>query len=80
MENKSYKVILEEMNKELEKFSAGSAELSGYDYEKKFREITDKYEQKLFQASMGKVSSSKNEKKRIQTSFGKTNIKKKDIQ
>lgn len=80
MENNNYKIILEEMNKALDKFSSGSENLNAYDYEKKFREITDKYEQKLFQASMGKVSQSKNEKKTIQTSFGKTRVKKKDIQ
>lgn len=79
MENTNYKIILEEMNTELDQFSVRSETLSAYEYETKFREITDKYDRKLFQASMGKVSMSKNEKKNIQTSFGKTKVKKKDI-
>ena len=75
----NYESILSEMNRELEKFSKTSDHLSGYQYEKTFREITDKYNQKLFQASQGKVPASKNEKHKIQTSFGEITTKKKDI-
>jgi len=37
-----YKNILEQMNNDLEAFSIGSSSLNGYQYEKKFREITDR--------------------------------------
>jgi len=80
MKKDKYNGILEEMDKALNEFSSKSDELNAYDYEKKFRELTDKYNSMLFQASMGIVPSSKNEKKRIQTSFGKVDIKKKDMQ
>lgn len=74
----SYESILSEMQAELEKFSRTSNTLNGYQYEKTFREITDKYNQQLFQASQGKVPKSKNAKHRIQTSFGEITVKKKD--
>jgi hypothetical protein len=72
-----YAAILTEMQKELENFSSKSRSLNAYDYEKEFRKITDKYDQKLFQVSVGKVPKSKNKKKSIETSFGKINVKKK---
>lgn len=75
----TYEIILAEMNKELNIFSGTSDNLSGYQYEKKFREITDKYNQRLFQTSQGKIPKSKNEKHKVQTSFGKIFVKKKDI-
>jgi hypothetical protein len=74
-----YTTILSEMNKELENFASKSKNLNAYAYEKEFRTITDKYDQKLFQASVGKVPKSKNKKNTIQTSFGKINVKKKVI-
>lgn len=74
-----YNEILEEMHRALNEFSSKSEELSSYEYEKQFREITDKYNSLLFQASMGKVPVSKNKKINIQTSFGKVAVKKKDI-
>jgi hypothetical protein len=74
-----YTVILSEMNKELKDFSLKSRSLNGYDYENKFREITDKYDLKLFQASVGKIPKSKNKKNTIETSFGKLDVKKKVI-
>jgi len=74
---KDYISILEEMNNELVSFTRKSDELNAYDYENRFREITDKYDRKLFQASMGKIPRSKNEKKNIQTSFGNVNVIKK---
>jgi hypothetical protein len=79
MENHMYNEILEEMHRALNEFSSKSEELSSYEYEKQFREITDKYNSLLFQASMGKVPVSKNKKINIQTSFGKVAVKKKDI-
>ena len=79
MGQNSYKNILDEMNQELALFSSQSDGFSAYDYENKFREITDKYNQKLFQASLGKVPASKNEKITVQTSFGKVEVKKKAI-
>ena len=74
-----YSSILTEMHKELEIFSSKSRTLNAYDYEKEFRKITDKYDQKLFQTSVGKVPKSKNKKHRLDTSFGKINVKKKVI-
>ena len=74
-----YTAILSEMNKELENFSSKSRSLNVYDYEKGFRKITDKYDQKLFQVSIGKVPKSKNKKHTVETSFGKINVKKKVI-
>jgi hypothetical protein len=74
-----YNEILEEMHRALNEFSSKSEELSSYEYEKQFREITDKYNSLLFQASMGKVPVSKNKKINIQTSFGKVAVKKKDM-
>jgi len=74
-----YTTILSEMNKELENFSSKSRRLNAYDYEKEFRKITDKYDQKLFQASVGKIPKSKNKKNSIKTSYGKINVKKKVI-
>jgi len=75
----NYNSILTEMEEELSDFSKKSDELSAYDYENQFRSITDKYDKKLFQASLGRVPKSKNEKKKIQTSFGVINVKKKII-
>lgn len=79
MKSQAYKNILDQMHEELKGFSASSDSLSGYIYEKRFREITDKYNKKLFQASQGNVSPSKNKKHSVQTSFGKVDVKKKDI-
>lgn len=79
MNNDMYNGILEEMNKALNEFSSKSNELNAYDYEQKFRELTDKYNAKLFQASIGEVPASKNNKRSIQTSFGKVDVKKKNI-
>ena len=73
----SYESILSEMNLALEEFSKTSDKMSGYEYEKKFREITDKYNQKLFQASQGAVPKSKNSRHKTQTSFGEMTVKKK---
>jgi hypothetical protein len=74
-----YTTILSEMNNALEDFSLKARSLNAYDYEKKFREITDKYDLKLFQASVGKIPKSKNKKNTIDTSFGKLDVKKKVI-
>ena len=74
-----YTAILSEMNKELENFSSNSRILNAYYYEKGFRKITDKYDQKLFQVSIGKIPKSKNKKHTLETSFGKINVKKKVI-
>lgn len=80
MKNDLYNEILAEMNNALNDFSLKSSELNAYDYELRFRELTDIYNGMLFQASVGKVPISKNEKKRIQTSFGKIDVKKKNMQ
>lgn len=72
----TYEEILSEMHKALEEFSTTSQALSGYQYEKTFRDITDKYNLRLFQVSQGKVPKSKNESLKVQTSFGKINVKK----
>ena len=79
MKSQDYKNILDQMHEELNKFSATSDTLSGYRYEKRFREITDEYNKRLFQASQGEVLPSKNEKHNVRTSFGKIDVKKKDI-
>ncbi len=74
----NYDTILAEMKEALEKFSKNSSLLDAYEYEKQFRELTDKYNLMLLQASVGKVPGSKNEKNSIETSFGKLEVKKKD--
>lgn len=74
-----YEKILEEMHVELNSFSSKSDQLSGYQYEKQFRDLTDKYNRLLFQSSLGKVPKSKNEKQTLQTSFGEVVVKKKGI-
>ncbi len=74
-----YKSILEEMDNELELFSKNANRLNGYQYEKTFREITDRFNQKLFQVSQGKTPKSKNESHKIKTGFGEITVKKKDI-
>lgn len=79
MKSEDYKNILDQMHEELKQFSATSDTLSGYRYEKRFREITDEYNKKLFQASQGKVLPSKNKKHSVRTSFGKVDVKKKGI-
>jgi hypothetical protein len=71
-----YRTILDEMNKNLNEFSKLSGSLSAYEYEKQFREITDHYDQLLFQASLGKVPASKNERNTIQTGYGDVSVKK----
>lgn len=73
----NYETILSEMNAELNEFSKTSNELNGYQYEKQFREITDRYNQKLFEASQGEIPKSKNSKHKLQTSFGEIEVKKK---
>ena len=64
-----YRTLLDEMNEKLNEFSKRSDSLSAYEYEKQFREITDHYDQLLFQASVGKVPASKNERNTIQIHF-----------
>jgi len=75
----NYKDILEEMNQELEKFSKESSKLSGYEYEKNFRAIVTQYEQRLFQASIGEIPKSRNEKLVIKSSFGEVSVKKNNL-
>ena len=75
----SYETILSEMNEELKQFSKTSNELNGYQYEKQFKEITDRYNRTLFEASQGKIPKSKNSKHKVQTSFGEIEVKKKGI-
>jgi hypothetical protein len=53
-----------------------SNNLNGYQYEKKFREITDRFNKKLFQVSQGQVPKSKNASHKIKTSFGDIRVKK----
>ena len=72
----NYNSILDEMKKALDAFDRQSEKFSAYDYETKFREITDKYNLLLFQASVGKVPASKNGKVAVSTSFGKVSVKK----
>jgi len=71
--------IAKEMAWALEKYAMESTHLNAYEYEKGFREITDNYNLKLFQASLGDGPKSKNDKNTIQTSFGKVDVKKKPI-
>jgi hypothetical protein len=71
-----YAQILSEMRNALDEFSKGSEKLNAYDYELKFREITDHYNKLLFQASTGKIPGSKNGKIKVETSFGEITVKK----
>ena len=74
----SYKDILSEMEIALNEFTTNSPQ-DAYTYEKRFREITDAYNHRLFQSSMGEIPASKNEKNTLQTGFGKVEVKKKDV-
>lgn len=57
--------IFEEFKKEVSEFAKDEKNRCNfYDYEKKFREITQKYEQEVFQTTIGAVPASKNKKKR----------------
>ena len=57
--------FFEEFKKEINGFSQDNNNRTNlYDYEKKFRDIVQKYEQKIFQASLGEAPKSKNKKKR----------------
>ena len=70
--------IFQSYQEELAAFKEESEKLSAYDYEKRFKEITDKYNHLLFQSSVGDIPSSKNKKHTVQSSFGKIEVKKKD--
>ena len=78
MTTESYKDILSEMETALNEFTNNSPQ-DAYTYEKRFREITDTYNQHLFQSSMGEISVSKNDKNTLQTGFGKVEIKKRCV-
>lgn len=57
--------FFEEFKKEVNEFSQdGNNRTNLYDYEKGFRDIVQKYEQKIFQVSIGETPKSKNKKKR----------------
>ena len=78
MTTESYKDILSEMETALHEFTNNSPH-DAYTYEKRFREITDTYNHRLFQSSIGEIPASKNEKNTLQTGFGKVEVKKKDV-
>jgi hypothetical protein len=79
MKLESYKSILSEMETTLHEFSTHSGSMDAYTYEKEFREITDSYNLRLFQASIGSVPASKNEKNTVLTGFGNIEVKKKTV-
>jgi len=57
-------IIFEEFKKEVKAFSQDSDNRNNlYDYESGFRNLVEKYEQQIFQDSMGEVPKSKNKKK-----------------
>jgi hypothetical protein len=63
--------IFEEFKKEVSEFAKDEKNRCNfYDYEKKFREITQKYEQEVFQTTIGAVPASKNKKKTVKCTFG----------
>ncbi len=56
--------IFEEYKKEITEFSTDDSNRTNlYDYEKKFRDIVEKYEKMILQASLGEIPKSKNKKK-----------------
>jgi len=56
--------IFEEFKREVSEFAKDQTNRSNlYDYESKFREITQKHEQKVLQATLGDIPKSKNKKK-----------------
>ncbi len=56
--------LFEEFKRKVEEFSTTKSNRTNlYDYEKGFRAITDEFEKKIFQASIGDVPKSKNKKK-----------------
>lgn len=72
-----YENILKEMEHELEDFDKNSDKINnGYTYEKSFKAIVQKYEEKLLQTSMGDIPKSRNQKLSIQTSIGEIIVKK----
>ncbi len=57
-------IIFEEFKDEVKTYSQNSSNRNNlYDYESGFRDLTQKYEQELFQSSIGEVPKSKNKKK-----------------
>ena len=57
-------IIFEEFKKEVKTFSQDSSKRNNlYDYESGFRDLVQKYEQEIFQNSIGEVPKSKNKKK-----------------
>ena len=55
----------EDFKKEINEFSHDDSNRTNlYDYEKQFRDIVQKHERKIFQASLGEIPQSKNKKKR----------------
>ncbi len=72
--------FFEEFKKEINGFSQDNNNRTNlYDYEKKFRDIVQKYEQKIFQASLGEAPKSKNKKKTIKSTFGNVILPKESI-
>ena len=65
MKKTNFDSLFEEFKNKVEEFSQDNSNRTNlYDYEKKFREIVQNYEQKIFQSSLGEVAKSKNKKKR----------------
>lgn len=64
MKKTNFDSLFDEFKKEVEEFSQDNGNRTNlYDFEKNFRDIVKKYEQKIFQNSLGEVAKSKNKKK-----------------
>jgi len=80
MKKTNFDSLFDEFKKEVEEFSQDNGNRTNlYDFEKNFRDIVQKYEQKIFQDSLGEVAKSKNKKKTIKSTFGKVEVSKESV-
>lgn len=64
MTDKNLDSIFEEFKQKVTDFSEDKSKRTNlYDFEKEFAEIVQKYENEIFQASLGEIPKSKNKKK-----------------
>jgi hypothetical protein len=64
MEQKDLNMLFDEFREEVMNFSKDPSKRGNlYDFEKSFRDLTNKYERKIFEAAIGEAPKSKNKKK-----------------
>jgi len=64
MEQKDLNMLFDEFREEVMNFSKDPSKRGNlYDFEKSFRDLTNKYERKIFESAIGEAPKSKNKKK-----------------